>query len=164
LAPLEPATATVLVPDTNVLIDCGCRPEKWMLDAALGDEFKVLLVSQVIREMDNHKRSDKQDVRNAARSFNKLMKEWERRAIQTGGSIFDGVKVQGQIQVAVDASAPNVTGLPSDLSLDEPDDRILAAVLNHGSANPTHAIMILTNDRLMALKAAKLRLPTTTCE
>lgn len=157
LRPLEPTTATVLVPDTNFLIDFGSEPDKWNL-GPLGARFTVLLVAEVIREMDKHKRSERKSLQDPARAFGRQPKEWERRADQSGGSIFDGVKVQGETRVAADPTAPNMVGLPSDLSPQVPDDRILASVLNYGRSNPTHALVVLTSDRLMSLKAAKLRI------
>jgi hypothetical protein len=160
VAGLGGVAQVVVVPDASFLVDEGVEPNKWTVQG-LGSQFTALLVAQVIREMDEHKRSDRQHRRDAGRAFNKQLKEWQRRARTSGTTIIHGVKIENGIRVAVDPEEPKTADYIRGLSQAACDDRILAGAISHARRNPSHELLLLTNDRLMSLKAERLRLPVT---
>ena len=156
LDPLQAVTRVVAVPDTSFLLDYGSEPDKWTV-SSLPSAFTMLLVAQVVREMDEHKRG-RDELRDRARAFNKQVGEWQRRATATGRRGVENVKVAGEVHISVDPVDPRGADYPDPLSPEVPDDRVLAGVLNYARRNPTHAVLFLATDRNISLKAQSLGL------
>lgn len=135
----------VIIPDTSAVLE-ELDPTKY----ASAVDFpitEVIYVPQVMRELDEHRQSERVQIRNAARSFRKRYKGW-----RTQGPLDQGVSVGGIIIRTV-ASIPYDSDFPPGLDPRHKDDRIIMSVLSLEVERPGQRFALLTCDTLMTARA-----------
>jgi hypothetical protein len=141
-----------LVPDTNALLTNPAL-EEWE-----GEEpATIVIVPQVMREVDRHKlHHPNPNVQAKATQLVRRFEEYGRR----GDTLEEAVPLSGTLRyrdVAVDADVR--ASLPW-LRPDNPDDQILASVLELRWHNPNRPVTLVTEDRNLRNKARHARIPT----
>jgi len=145
--------------DTNVLMGDWSSLFKFK-------EHTVCLVSQVLNELDNHKkgRSDEAfNVRRTIRALDGLLAKSTQQQIQDGivltppGEISNGVNQAGKLIFYY--AIPQVpAGIDVDLSYDNPDDRIIMACL--AQQHDGRRVVLVSNDVNCRVKAVVCGLET----
>ena len=77
------------------------------------------------------------------------------------GRLADGVRVQGDVFVRVEAQEPNFERTLSWLDPDVEDDRIIASVLEVQRQCPGDSVVLLSGDSIMLAKTDLANIPTT---
>jgi len=110
----------------------------------------VIIPITVIEEIDRFKREMSENGRNA-RYFSRLMDK-----LRKEGTLSQGVKLPSGaiLMVELGVSGP----LPSDLSSDRPDNRILATAMNMRKMQPKRPVVFVTKDTNLRIKADALGL------
>lgn len=137
------STVAVVV-DTNIFLHF--RPLREFPWATLvGGEVTVVVCAQVIRELDSQKdKASKSSIRDRARRALQL--------VEAGEDIANGVLLE---VLPFDTKAE---AFPPELSVDVPDDRIVAVALELAEAG--RDVRVMTDDVGPRLKCRALRLPT----
>lgn len=151
LLPLDDFKVRLTV-DTNSLLD---NPDLCAYSASLGSRYMVHLVPVVLREIDDLKRSGRnQNVRDWAKRADRRLKH-----LRTNGDVLSGVKVAGDVHAIFEYVEPASGNLPGWLDLDVPDDRLVASTLLLQSAHPGSALYVGTRDINLQTKLAAVGLP-----
>lgn len=144
----------IVIPDTNVLIR---NQDVTKYAEIVGtDAYTVVLVPGVLEELDQHKVNNRSpSVREKARKFTQRLKGWRNQ-----GKLAEGVRVQGDVFVRVEAIEPDFDRALSWLDKDVADDRILASILEIHRREPGAKVVLLTGDTIMQSKADIASIPT----
>ena len=135
----------VVVPDTSAVLE-ELDPTKYA-SAVSFPVAEVIYVPQVMRELDEHRRSDREQIRNAARSFRKRYKGWRNQ-----GPLDRGVSVGG-ITIRTVSTVPRDSDFPPGLDPAHKDDRIIMSILSLEVERPGQRFALLTCDTLMTARA-----------
>lgn len=148
----EDAYPTRLIVDTNALID---NPNVAAYTNDLGPKYMVHLLPIVLGELDDLKRSGRNDiVRNGAqRAITRI------KGIRNNGNVLEGVRVEGQVIAKFEHIEPRDTDLPNWLDLAVPDDRLVASALLLQSQHPGSAFYVATGDINLQTKLQVVGLP-----
>jgi rRNA-processing protein FCF1 len=143
--------ATIIVPDTNALID-NPYIEQWSFENI--DEFTVMLMPTVLSELDDlkNKRNKEDPIRKKAQTVIKEISEYIKRGSLCKGIVI--VKDRVLLQMFSDNSYSYLHHLP--WGKDNNDDLILATVLNIKYNNTRSQVYVVTNDLNMRCKANAL--------
>ncbi len=137
----------ILIPDTNSLL-ISSDPVVYS-SIAQTDSFIFLLLPTVLAELDNLKILHRNpDVREKAEKTIKRIKGWRNQ-----GTLYEGVKVSGNIKVAAEYREPDMNNTLSWLDTDNSDDRIIASILSVIVHNPTAKVVLVTGDINLQNKA-----------
>lgn len=124
--------------DTNVLLFDPLAINKFGAN-------DVIIPITVIEEIDRFKREMSENGRNA-RQFSRQMD-----TIRKQGALSEGVKLPNGAILVVEL---NTSGpLPSDLSADRPDNRILGTAMNMRKIAPKRPVVFVTKDTNLRIKA-----------
>lgn len=138
--------------DTNALLD---NPDLAAYTGQLGRRYVVHLLPVVLREIDDLKRSGRNDlVREAARRADRRLK-----GIRNNGDVREGVCVAGEVFAKFEHIEPRSSDLPDWLDMTVPDDRFVAATLLLQSQHPGSAFYVATSDINLQTKLAATGLP-----
>lgn len=142
----------LLIPDTNALLD---QPNPSAYRAVAGrDDFTIVLLPTVLGEIDDLKRSHRApEIREAAKKADRWCKGWRAQARQRGGTLLDGVLVDGSITVRAQSVEPDMESTLCWLDPSVPDDRVLAGVLAIEAEHPAARVILVTGDMNMMNKA-----------
>ncbi len=148
--PAEP----ILVPDTNALIS---HPDPVHYGTIVeGDSFVFLLLPTVLAELDMLKNSHRNhDFREKVKKAITRIKGWRNQ-----GSLRRGVTVNRAITIRAVAVEPDMQNTLTWLDKDNRDDRIIAAVIEVQSAQPTARLVLVTSDINLSNKADVARIET----
>jgi len=137
----------ILIPDTNALL-ISPDPVSYR-KLASASSFTFLLMPTVLSEIDQLKISHRnEDVRNKARKIIAMIKGWRKQ-----GSLPSGVTVDKSIKIRALSIEPNMTKTLSWLDKENPDDRIVASVLEIQSQYPASRVVLVTDDINLQNKA-----------
>ena len=142
-----PTTETIIVPDTNVLLDHIVPTDYTRLVEK--DTFTILLLPTILAELDGLKVTHRnEEVRNKAKLAINLIKGWRNQ-----GSLIDGVKTHKTITVRTVATEPKSIYFASWLDKENADDRIIASIFQIYAENPTADVLLITGDINLQNKA-----------
>jgi hypothetical protein len=149
----EGAVCVVLVPDTNALIR---QPELGTYRAvARKDEFTVVLVPTVLKELDKLKMTHRDpDFRKKVDSVITRIK-----GLRGQGNLTEGVTVHKTIKVKSVAKEPDFSHAFEWLDRGNDDDRLIASVLEVQRQQPGAVVVIVSADINLQNKAEAACLP-----
>ncbi len=131
-----------LVPDTNALL---AKPDLELWSPPAG-QWTVVLVPQVVRELDALKQ--REHLREKATGVIRRVKEYARRS-----DTFSGVPIADRLTLQEVAIDPEMDKAPSWLRSEQPDDQLLASVLELAWADLQARVVLATRDRNLQNKA-----------
>ena len=138
---------TILIPDTNAIVSA---PDPIIYKSlASMSAFVFLLLPTVLAELDTLKINHRNpDFRNKVNKVITRIKGWRNQ-----GSLREGVTVHRTITVKAIASEPQMENTLSWLDSGNPDDRIIASVLEVQSNQPNARVVLVTGDINLSNKA-----------
>ncbi|WP_069130088.1 PIN domain-containing protein [Rhodohalobacter halophilus] len=133
--------------DTNVLIHYLPIDEiDW--EVFFGkEELCFSIPYTVVQELDNHKYSDKSFLQKRSRKILSSLRKLENGR----GAFSDKINVE----ILIEEHSESIYK-PNNLDKTQPDERIIASILNYQKDNPEKDIFLVTGDFSMGLKAKKL--------
>ena len=144
----ESQSETILVPDTNVLID---QHDVTLYGAALGvDAYKCVVTPVVLAELDELKikRTDK-EFRNRVSRAIRYLRSWREK-----GDVLLGVALAPGITGQMMATEPDFDALPDWLDPSINDDRMVASALTIRRCEPAATVSVISNDLNLANKCS----------
>jgi rRNA-processing protein FCF1 len=151
LLPGDSSPVRVVV-DTNALID---EPDLAIYRSQIGPSYVAHILPVVMRELDDHKRSGRNEsLREAAKRADRRLK-----GLRDRGDVRTGVRVEGEVTVVFEHIEPRANGLPNWLDLDVPDDRFVASTLLIQSGHPGSRVYVATSDLNLQTKLSAVGLP-----
>jgi len=146
---------TILVPDTNALID-NPYIEHWSFENI--DKFTVMLIPTVLPELDDlkNKRNKKDPIREKAQAVNNKISEYIKRGALCKGIMI--VEDRVLLKMFLNNLYSYLYHLPWVENETNNDDLILATVLNIKYNNIRSQVYIVTNDLNMRCKANVLNI------
>lgn len=137
----------ILIPDTNSLIKT-CDPVEYK-NAVSNGQYVFLLIPTVLQELDELKILHRnENVRDKAKKAITRIKGWRNQ-----GSLISGVTVNKTITVKTIANEPDMGNTLSWLDKDNPDDRIVAKVIEVQNEFPASRVVLVTGDINLQNKA-----------
>jgi hypothetical protein len=142
-----PNAETILVPDTNILLEHIQPTDYARLSRA--ERFTILLLPTVLAELDTLKVNHRNEsVRDKANAVIRTIKGW-----RSQGSLLTGITANKTITVRSVATEPKAAFFPSWLDKENYDDRIVASILQLSSECPNAEVFLVTGDINLQNKA-----------